>query len=90
MPSAPPPPPPEPPKPAKRAPIATGDYGASASTVKRMVPTVVDVYALPETVLNSPKVTDAILTVVRGLRTANSDLEIPGIEYVEDHSVRIR
>lgn len=74
----------------KRQAIGSGDYGAAAHRTVRKVPQIEDVYALPPEVLNAPRVTDAILTVVRGLRTANPDIEIQGIKIVNDVGVSIR
>ena len=81
---------PEPVRAPEPKPIASGDYGATSHRRTRKVPQISDVYALPRDVLEAPKVRDAILTVVRALRTGNAELEISGIELVDEHTVQVR
>jgi hypothetical protein len=85
---------PEAPVQAPAAPKATpkiqGDYGATAHRRVTKVPEIVDVYALPRDVLDSPDVHEAILKVVRRMRQANPEIVIKGIKIVEQSTLQVR
>lgn len=75
---------------ATPAPVASGDYGASAHSRKVTIVTVEDPYALPLSILTAPDVTEAIIKVAKRMRTANPDMVIHGIAITEDTKVMIR
>lgn len=78
------------PKRAAPAPVASGDYGAAAHRRETKEAQITDVYALPRTVLEAPAVREAILKVVRAMRTANPEAEISGVEIVTVFGLQVR
>ena len=78
---------PAPVKPAKRRKI-TGDLGARVSTVEVKHYNVVDVHAVPDFIMQSATVKEAIVTVARSM--AKHMPEIPGIEITTTTESRVR
>lgn len=81
---------PAPPQPAKPAPIATGDYGARVGTrtVWRHEP-VTKAAGLPSTILNHPKVLEAINTVIAA-QVRSGVLQIKNVVIAEHTESNVR
>jgi len=84
---APPPPPPSTLKPAKRRKIV-GDLGARVSQIERKHYRVVDVRAVPDFILNSSTVHEAIVQVAKSM--AKHMPEIAGIEVTTETDNQVR
>lgn len=62
-------------------PVARGDYGSKVKDKVEKTYRIVDVRALPDTILDSPKVRSAMLAAIKQLARLQS--EIPGVEVDE-------
>lgn len=86
-PAPPPPPPPPAMRPAKRKPIV-GDLGSRVSQVEKKSYRVSDISKVPDFILASPTVHEAVIAVVKSL--AKHMPEIPGIETITETDNKIR